>query len=126
MSRGRCGRLPQSIERCRLTATARIDVDVAPHIGGLDEPGETTEEHSAVGPTEMTPLHAIPGSVAFGTLVHSVLEDVEFDAASVTADLLDLCRERFVTSPLSVIRRSCGGAVNNVVGAARSPSVRQA
>ena len=27
----------------------------------------------------MTPLHAIPGSAAFGTLVHSVLEDVEFD-----------------------------------------------
>jgi len=79
---------------------SRIDVDVAPHIGGLDEPGETTEEHSAVGPTEMTPLHAIPGSAAFGTLVHSVLEDVEFDAASVTADLLDLCRERLRYQPI--------------------------
>jgi exodeoxyribonuclease V beta subunit len=89
-----------AIDRALQADSDRSRVDVAPHIGGLDEPGETIEEYMSARPTEMTPLHAIPGSAAFGTLVHSVLEDVDFDSASVTADLLDLCRERLRYQPI--------------------------
>ena len=74
--------------------------DEAPVIGGLDEPGATSEEASTSSPTEMTSLQAIPGSAAFGTLVHSLLERLDFTSPSVENDLTNLCRELMQYQPI--------------------------
>ena len=91
-----------SIERA-LQADAERSLskdDATPVIGGLDEPGATNEEESLVELNQMTTLQAIPGSAAFGTLVHSLLEHLDFTSPSVEDDLSELCHEHMQYQPI--------------------------
>jgi exodeoxyribonuclease V beta subunit len=58
--------------------------------GGLDEPAA---EVAAVAPVENQPvtLRTVPGSAAFGSLVHGVLEVVDFASSSLADDLVAAC-----------------------------------
>lgn len=67
--------------------------------GGLDEPtdshsGEGAHPLAPAGPTpdeteSATTLRTVPGSAAFGTLVHRILEVTDFTAADLNEELLD-------------------------------------
>lgn len=74
--------------------------DATPVIGGLDEPGATNDDELLAEPSEMMPLQAIPGSAAFGTLVHSLLEHLDFTSPSVEDDLSELCLEHMQYQPI--------------------------
>lgn len=91
-----------SIERALQVDTERSlsSHDLAPVIGGLDEPGAADPEVSPSEPSETGPLQAIPGSAAFGTLVHSVLERLDFTSPSVDDDLRELCLEQMQYQPI--------------------------
>jgi exodeoxyribonuclease V beta subunit len=78
-------------DRIERLAEEAVELDL-PAMGGVDEPSEVVpplEVSPAVVPAA-TPLQGAPAGTAFGTLVHSVMERVEFTAA----DLPDQLRER--------------------------------
>jgi exodeoxyribonuclease V beta subunit len=74
--------------------------DATPVIGGLDEPGATDEEASLSVPSDAMSLQSIPGSAAFGTLVHSLLEHLDFTSPSAENDLSNLCLELMQYQPI--------------------------
>ncbi|HEY6530960.1 MAG TPA: 3'-5' exonuclease, partial [Acidimicrobiales bacterium] len=76
----------------------RLDV---PAMGGVDEPdAEATVEGVADRPpgaavtVAATPLQAAPAGTAFGTLVHAVLERVDFAAADLVDQLVEHAAEQ--------------------------------
>ncbi len=78
-------------DRIEQLAEEAAELDL-PTMGGVDEPSDVVpplEVSPAVVPTA-TPLQGAPAGTAFGTLVHSVLERVDFTAP----DLDDQLRER--------------------------------
>lgn len=62
--------------------------------GGLDEPSTVDDDSAVSSAPAVLPLRAIPGGKVFGTLVHSVLEEVDFASPDLVRDL------RAVTSKL--------------------------
>jgi exodeoxyribonuclease V beta subunit len=72
-----------------VTAGAVLDL---PAVGGVDEPSEVVPPPEVVRPVGATPmpLQSAPAGTAFGTLVHSVMERVDFAAP----DVADQLRER--------------------------------
>ena len=127
-----------SIERALQVGTGRSlsRDDAAPVIGGLDEPGSADAEVSPSEPFELGPLQAIPGSAAFGTLVHSLLEHVDFTSLTVNDDLSKLCLEHMQYQPIdcdpgvlaqglsAMLRAPLGGPLGDVNLASISRSNR--
>jgi exodeoxyribonuclease V beta subunit len=75
--------------------------------GASDEPFEEPEvaENVSSGSAAATsdlPLGAIAGGVQFGTLVHEVLEDVDFAAAELDSELLTSIEDRLRWNPWPV------------------------
>ncbi len=70
--------------------------------GGFDEPSEHAEgETRALSPLNSS-LSEIPGSAAFGSLVHGVLETVDFASENVRDDLEVACTEALQYRPMNV------------------------
>ena len=74
---------------------AEEDALDAPAVGGVDEPSEVVPPLDAV--VSITdapmPLQSAPAGTAFGTLVHSVMERVDFAAPDVVDQLRERCAE---------------------------------
>jgi exodeoxyribonuclease V beta subunit len=75
--------------------------------GASDEPVDAVELEQAVSAGAATsgsdlPLGAIPGGAQFGTLVHEVLEDVDFQAADLDVNLHASIEERLRWNPWPV------------------------
>jgi exodeoxyribonuclease V beta subunit len=79
--------------------------------GGTDEAGpidplaesvaeETTDEID--GQPEMLELRSAPAGTLFGTLVHEVLEHVDFAASDLPDQLLSLCAQRLDYRPMDI------------------------
>lgn len=62
-----------------------------PVAGGADEPPPTAPEEQAEPPLDAQPLASAPGGTEFGTLVHHVLEQVDFASPTLLADLTEQC-----------------------------------
>lgn len=80
-------------------STATDPADEPPLLGGVDEPAadpldEVGASAVADGALVTTPLSAAPGGTAFGTLVHQVLEAVDFTSATLGDDLTAECADR--------------------------------
>ncbi len=72
-------------------ATASAATAERPAVGGVDEQAEVVPPLDVLGaPAPGTPLQSAPAGTGFGTLVHSVMERVDFAAA----DVADQLRER--------------------------------
>jgi exodeoxyribonuclease V beta subunit len=81
--------------------------------GVVDELPVAPEPHSAEQPAAaaqqwpVSPMGDLPSGAAFGTLVHRVLEEVDFSAPDLRAALVDACTEagaaRFVGVPADVL-----------------------
>ncbi len=78
-----------------------VVVSDAPVTGGTDEPSLPEAAEDAEPPAGAVlpegrvalPLQGAPGGTAFGTLVHSVLERVDFAATDLRPELRELCAE---------------------------------
>jgi exodeoxyribonuclease V beta subunit len=84
---------------------AAAAVDEPPMWGGVDEPSATAlEDMPAAAGTEgaVTRLSLAPGGTAFGTLVHQVLEAVDFTSDTLVEDLTTECAERLQYRRLAV------------------------
>jgi exodeoxyribonuclease V beta subunit len=65
-----------------------------PVVGGADEPATGADDdldEVAILPAVPGPLATAPGGTEFGTLVHQVLEEVDFTSATLLADLTERC-----------------------------------
>ena len=65
-----------------------------PVVGGADEPvalSDAAEIDEAPVATVPGPLASAPGGTEFGTLVHQVLEEVDFTSATLVDDLTERC-----------------------------------
>jgi exodeoxyribonuclease V beta subunit len=74
-------------------ASEGLDHD-RPIVGGADEPvaaGDAAGVDEEPVVTAPGPLAAAPGGTEFGTLVHQVLEEVDFTSATLVADLGERC-----------------------------------
>ena len=69
--------------------------------GAADEPGEMPDAVSTGGAPAVSdlPLGTVPGSAQFGTLVHEVLERVDFVAADLDAELRTYVDDRLRWNP---------------------------
>jgi exodeoxyribonuclease V beta subunit len=79
--------------------------------GGTDEAdprdplGESAAEELPdvpAGRPELLELRSAPAGTVFGTLVHEVLEHVDFDAEDLPAQLLGLCAQRLDYRPMDI------------------------
>ncbi|MDQ3616756.1 MAG: UvrD-helicase domain-containing protein [Actinomycetota bacterium] len=65
--------------------------------GVLDEPASGVETRSSGQPSDQqgvpSPMADLPAGAAFGTLVHQVLETVDFTAPDLRVHLVELCQE---------------------------------
>jgi exodeoxyribonuclease V beta subunit len=90
-----------SWRRTSYTALTAGVHDAPPVIGSEPEVAEKDDEPvTAVGEVEvpelgdiLSPMDALPGGAAFGTLVHAVLEETDPGAADLPAELLDRARD---------------------------------
>ena len=80
--------------------------------GGFDEPSSG----AAAPPALVGHLRSVPGSAAFGSLVHGVLELVDFSSADLDADLEATCRD--------ALRYQSMGVEAEVLAAGLSDAVR--
>ena len=78
--------------------------------GTVDEPGELADGGAGLADSggdetaaPVSPMADLPAGAAFGTLVHGVLEEVDFTAPDLRADLIEACAaagsERFLSRP---------------------------
>nr|WP_283251038.1 UvrD-helicase domain-containing protein [Rhabdothermincola salaria] len=90
-----------------------------PPEGGNDEPALVPVDDEPVeSGLHPLPLLDVPGGKAFGTLVHSVLEDTDFGSATLAADLHDRCAEALRYRPLPV---ESAVLADGLVGALSAP-----
>jgi len=90
-----------SVGAARTGAAVESGLGEAPVIGGSDEPSldeaanRPGEGAAEIGPggARALPLQSAPGGTGFGTLVHSVLERVDFTAADLPAELQEACAD---------------------------------
>ena len=66
--------------------------------GGLDEPVAEPD----TGDPVMVSLRTVPGSAAFGSLVHGVLEIVDFASSTLDDDLIAACHDALRHRPMGV------------------------
>lgn len=109
-----------------LTALAHESVPL-PGSSGFDEPVSAPDESAAVrqassvpaGGTSsapdpasrVSPMAAFPGGTEFGTLVHAVLEDLDWAAEPLEPVLLAACADRLARSSLPIEPADLAGAL---------------
>jgi exodeoxyribonuclease V beta subunit len=110
-----------------------------PVVGGADEPSTGTDDdpdEQAILPAAPGPLATAPGGTEFGTLVHQVLEEVDFTSATLLADLTERCAlalrhrslriaaDELAAGLVSAIGAPLGGPLGSTRLADLSPSQR--
>jgi exodeoxyribonuclease V beta subunit len=87
--------------------------DAPPLIGGTDEPSadEPGVDGSSTDGSGDSPLARAPGGTEFGTLVHEVLEVVDFTSASLLHDLTSACADRLRYRRLAIMPHELAGAL---------------
>jgi len=109
-----------SIDRSLRTGNADplIRYQFDPVLGGVDEQQGVEAPHSE--PSAQQDLRNIPGSAAFGTLVHEVLEHVDFTSPTIEADLIseleDRMQQRGLEIPAPAIAGGLAGALRCELG----------
>lgn len=91
----------------------------APAVGGVDEPSEVVPPLEAVLSTTTVPmpLQSAPAGTAFGTLVHSVMERVDFAADDVADQLRERCAELLHYRALAVTPDVLAAGLHHAMGA---------
>ncbi len=93
-----------------------VDHDL-PVLGGLDEPVTDTDDWVAPSRGAFADL---PGSAAFGTMVHSILEEVDFVADDLGAELSEHCehalQHRDIGGPVEVLVSGLTDALRTPLG----------
>jgi exodeoxyribonuclease V beta subunit len=98
------------------SAAAALD---APTVGGVDEPSEVVPPLDAVLSVTAAPmpLQSAPAGTAFGTLVHSVMERVDFAAPDVAGQLRERCAELLHYRALAVTPDTLAAGLLHAIGA---------
>ena len=98
------------------TSAAALDaVDDIPLMGGVDE-GHTTDSELPLAAVT-TRLQRAPAGAAFGTLVHSVLEHIDFTAPELPSELADECAAALRHRPLPITGPELAVGLLDAIGA---------
>ncbi|MEK9837579.1 MAG: UvrD-helicase domain-containing protein [Ilumatobacter sp.] len=96
---------------------ADLDDHDLPVLGGVDEPEADPDESPASSRGAFADL---PGSAAFGTLVHSILEETDFAADDLGVELAERCEEalrhRDIGGPPEVLASGLADALRTPLG----------
>ncbi len=96
---------------------ADLDDHDLPVLGGVDEPEADPDESPASSRGAFADL---PGSAAFGTLVHSILEETDFVADDLGVELAERCEEalrhRDIGGPAEVLASGLADALRTPLG----------
>ena len=96
---------------------ADLDDHDLPVLGGVDEPEADPDESPASSRGAFADL---PGSAAFGTLVHSILEETDFAADDLGVELAERCEEalrhRDIGGPAEVLASGLADALRTPLG----------
>ncbi|MTA78547.1 MAG: AAA family ATPase [Actinobacteria bacterium] len=98
-------------------AVWQVQPEAAPLLGGADEfAGDDPETLDPATPA-LTPLQSAPAGPAFGTLVHSALERVDFTSGELDAELTSACAALMNHRPLAIAPAALASGLINALQA---------